>query len=161
MLMGLLGLGFIVDFVSGPVSSGFTSAVALIILTSQVKDILGIKVESGTFLTSWESILSELNNTSLWDAVMGISCIVLLLIMRIIGAQKLESEDKKQIPKTYQLFNKLTWTIGTARNAILVLICGFIGYFYCSKGPRLSESLAMFRMGFRKLSCHRSVTWNS
>lgn len=41
MLMGALGLGFLINFVSGPVSSGFTSAVALIILTSQVKDVFG------------------------------------------------------------------------------------------------------------------------
>lgn len=41
LLMGLLGLGFLINFVSGPVSSGFTSAVSLIILTSQVKDIFG------------------------------------------------------------------------------------------------------------------------
>lgn len=41
MIMGALGLGFLINFVSGPVSSGFTSAVALIILTSQVKDVFG------------------------------------------------------------------------------------------------------------------------
>jgi solute carrier family 26 (sodium-independent sulfate anion transporter), member 11 len=43
LFMGFFGLGFLIDFVSGPVSSGFTSAVALIILSSQVKDIFGIK----------------------------------------------------------------------------------------------------------------------
>lgn len=37
-------LGFLIDFVSGPVSSGFTSAAALIILSSQVKDIFGNNV---------------------------------------------------------------------------------------------------------------------
>lgn len=41
--MGLLGLGFLINFISGPVSSGYTSAVSLIILTSQVKDIFGKK----------------------------------------------------------------------------------------------------------------------
>lgn len=41
LLMGALGLGFLINFVSGPVSSGFTSAVALIILTSQIKDVFG------------------------------------------------------------------------------------------------------------------------
>lgn len=42
ILMGTFLLGFLIDFVSGPVSSGFTSAVALIILASQVKDIFGM-----------------------------------------------------------------------------------------------------------------------
>lgn len=41
LLMGLFGLGFIIDFISGPVSSGFTSAIALIVFASQVKDIFG------------------------------------------------------------------------------------------------------------------------
>lgn len=41
ILMAFLGLGFLLNFVSGPVSSGYTSAVSLIILTSQVKDIFG------------------------------------------------------------------------------------------------------------------------
>ncbi|KOB58212.1 putative sulfate/bicarbonate/oxalate exchanger sat-1, partial [Operophtera brumata] len=44
LLMGVLGLGFLVNFVSGPVSSGFTSAVALMIATSQVKKIGMIKL---------------------------------------------------------------------------------------------------------------------
>ncbi|XP_074040602.1 sodium-independent sulfate anion transporter isoform X2 [Leptinotarsa decemlineata] len=135
ILMGLLGLGFIVDFVSGPVSSGFTSAVALIIVTSQVKDILGIHVTGDTFVTTWESIISEIHNTQLWDTVIGVSCIVLLMIMRIIGSQKLTPEEKEEAPKFYQIvFNKLTWMIGTGRNIILVLICGLIGFVYCSQG---------------------------
>lgn len=41
ILMGVFQLGFIIDFVSGPVGSGFTSAASLIIITSQVKDIFG------------------------------------------------------------------------------------------------------------------------
>lgn len=44
VLMGVFQLGFIIDFVSGPVGSGFTSAASLIILTSQVKDIFGKRV---------------------------------------------------------------------------------------------------------------------
>ncbi|RZF33847.1 hypothetical protein LSTR_LSTR008970 [Laodelphax striatellus] len=32
LIMGLVGLGIMIDFVSGPVSSGFTSAVALLII---------------------------------------------------------------------------------------------------------------------------------
>lgn len=41
LFMGIFGLGFLINFVSGPVSSGFTSAVSLIILSSQIKDIFG------------------------------------------------------------------------------------------------------------------------
>lgn len=83
LLMGFFGLGFLVDFVSGPVSSGFTSAVALIIVTSQVKDILGITMSGTTFVQQWMSIFAEIKNTRTWDAVLGICCIVVLLTMRV------------------------------------------------------------------------------
>uniref|UniRef100_A0A6P7FX47 Sodium-independent sulfate anion transporter-like n=1 Tax=Diabrotica virgifera virgifera TaxID=50390 RepID=A0A6P7FX47_DIAVI len=133
ILMGIFGLGFIINFVSGPVSSGFTSAVALIIITSQVKDILGINPKSGTFVESWYNILQELPNTRLWDTVMGTTCIILLLLMKSIGTKKLGSDEQK--PAAFQkLFNNITWIIGTGRNAILVIICALIGYVYCSIG---------------------------
>lgn len=83
LLMGVLGLGFLINFVSGPVSSGFTSAVALMIATSQVKDLFAISVSGTTFLQQWISIFRNLHAASLWDPVLGFSCIALLLIMRV------------------------------------------------------------------------------
>ncbi|XP_049817178.1 sodium-independent sulfate anion transporter [Aethina tumida] len=136
LAMGLFGLGFLIDFVSGPVSSGFTSAVALIIVTSQVKDVLGIKASGNTFVDTWHSISKDIHNTNAWDTVFGISCIAVLLIMRIIATIKIGPgpEDEKE-PTTFQkVFNKTLWLIGTARNAILVVVGGFIGYSFCQNG---------------------------
>jgi sodium-independent sulfate anion transporter 11 len=111
MLMGLFQLGFIIDFVSGPVGSGFTSAASLIILTSQVKDIfgkrifqvkgmkqplrnvinpllfpylyLGITAKGGTFMNMWRSILSNIHMARLHDTLMGFTCILVLMVMRV------------------------------------------------------------------------------
>lgn len=83
LFMGLFGLGFLIDFVSGPVSSGFTSAVALIILSSQVKDIFGIKGKGTTFLEMWESIMENVDGIRMTDTFLGISCILILLLMRV------------------------------------------------------------------------------
>lgn len=83
LVMAMFGLGFLIDFISGPVSSGFTSAVALIIVTSQVKDVLGIHMTGTTFLDMWISIFGEIHKTNLWDAVMGFCCIGVLLSMRV------------------------------------------------------------------------------
>ena len=43
--LGLGRLGFIVSFLSRPVLSGFTSAAAILIGASQLKHLLGIKLE--------------------------------------------------------------------------------------------------------------------
>lgn len=83
LLMGLFGLGFLIDFVSGPVSSGFTSAVALIIFTSQVRDIFGIKAKGSTFLEMWTNIGRNIHGMRVSDTILGLSCIVILLLMRV------------------------------------------------------------------------------
>lgn len=81
--MGFMKLGFLIDFVSGPVSSGFTSAVSLIIVTSQVKDVLGVHAQGSTFVQIWTTIFQDIHNTRLWDTCLGIACIAILLVMRV------------------------------------------------------------------------------
>lgn len=141
VLMGLFGLGFLIDFVSGPVSSGFTSAVALIIVTSQVKDILGIQGSGATFVETWKSLFQDIHNTKGWDTMLGISCICVLLIMRIIGTLKIGSKNDdndesnaEELTKAQKVINKVLWLFGTARNAILVIVCGCIGYSFSLSG---------------------------
>lgn len=89
LLMGVFGLGFLIDFVSGPVSSGFTSAVALIILSSQVKDIFGIKASGSTFVQMWSQIIKNIGDIRMADTILGFSCIIILLLMRVSDERKL------------------------------------------------------------------------
>lgn len=124
--MGIFGLGFLIDFVSGPVSSGFTSAVALIILTSQVKDIFGIHASGSTFVKTWASIFDDIHNIRVGDTVMGFICIVVLLLMRQLASLKIGPKEDKLKSSVQKWANKTFWLIGTARNAILVIVCGGI-----------------------------------
>lgn len=71
------------DFISGPVSVGFTSAASIIIATSQVKDILGLKVSGSKFLQVWQNIFEHIGETKLWDTTLGIISLVVLLILRV------------------------------------------------------------------------------
>jgi len=48
--MGALRLGFVVNFLSRPVLSGFTSAAALVIAASQLGPLLGVRLDSSTAL---------------------------------------------------------------------------------------------------------------
>lgn len=76
-------LGFLLDFISGPVSVGFTSAASIIIATSQVKDILGVHVSSGKFVQVWRDIFEQIGETRLWDTALGVVCIIVLLLLRV------------------------------------------------------------------------------
>lgn len=62
---------------------GFTSAAAIIIATSQIKDILGISIEGGKFVSVWQSIFKRIDQTRLWDTVLGVLCIIVLLLLRV------------------------------------------------------------------------------
>ncbi|XP_055585987.1 sodium-independent sulfate anion transporter-like isoform X2 [Uranotaenia lowii] len=141
LLMGIFGLGFLIDFVSGPVSSGFTSAAALIILSSQVKDLLGITARGNTFIEQWDAIFKDIHNTQIGDCIMGFTCIVVLLLMRLLPRVKIGPPEEDQQTVLQKIFNKSLWLIGTARNAIIVIVCGAIGKIYYA-----NDGSAPFRM---------------
>lgn len=130
LFMGIFGLGFLIDFVSGPVSSGFTSAVALIIVTSQIKDILGIPAKGSTFLQMWRSIGEHVHRTSVYDAALGVSCIGLLLLLRALASTAIGSEEQQQHSTKHKILNKFFWLTGTSRNALLVIFCGLVAYSF-------------------------------
>ncbi|XP_030376002.1 sodium-independent sulfate anion transporter [Scaptodrosophila lebanonensis] len=133
LLMGVFGLGFLIDFVSGPVSSGFTSAVSLIILTSQIQSILGISAKGNTFVEIWRQVFQNIGNTRASDTILGITCIVVLLMMRMLPSCKIGSDQQELNSRFQRIVNKLLWIIGTARNAILVIVCCFMGYLLHSE----------------------------
>lgn len=83
--MDLCVAGFLIDFISGPVNSGFTSAVAILIITSQIKDLIGIKAVGTTLLDMAISIYRDVHNAKLGDTVFGIVCIVVIISLRVSG----------------------------------------------------------------------------
>lgn len=79
----ILSAGFLIDFISGPVSVGFTSAAAIIIATSQIKDLLGLNYSASRFVDVWDQLSHHIKDTSKGDAILGISCMVILLLLRV------------------------------------------------------------------------------
>lgn len=77
--------GFLIDFISGPVNAGFTSAVAILILESQVKDMIGVKAEGSTLTEMIKSLLQDIQNFRSGDAILGSICIVVVLLLRVSG----------------------------------------------------------------------------
>lgn len=81
---GLLRLGALVSFLSVPVISGFTTAAALTIGASQLKDLLGVRVEgtSSSFLDTVRGLVPELSGTSVLTLSLGVAAVVLLVLVR-------------------------------------------------------------------------------
>lgn len=80
-LLGILRLGFLVNFLSHPVVSGFTSAAALIIGLSQLKHLLGVEIPRShhvhEILINAIDKIGEINWIALVIGIIGILIIVL------------------------------------------------------------------------------------
>lgn len=82
-ILGLFRMGFLVNFLSKPVISGFTAAAALIIIFSQLKHLLGTSVEkSNRFHEIIGNVIQKLPETNLLDLVIGLGGILLIFFLR-------------------------------------------------------------------------------
>lgn len=90
MALGTLRLGALVNFLSVPVISGFTSAAALTIGASQVKDLLGLDVPKGqgsSFLDAVRATLAAADTAHALTALIAGTALVVL-----VGARRLAPE---------------------------------------------------------------------
>lgn len=83
LLMGVFKLGFLVDFISTPVTSAFTSGTSMIIIASQLKSLLGIKYSTHGFIPLIWNVLIRLKETKWGDTLLGLVCIGFLLLLRV------------------------------------------------------------------------------
>ena len=84
-LLGVLRLGFIVNFLSRPVITGFTSAVALTIGINQFRNLLGVDfVQSDQIHVVLEDIYLNISQLNLSTTVIGlIACIIIMILRKI------------------------------------------------------------------------------
>ncbi len=78
-LLGMVKMGFLVNFLSKPVISGFTSAAALIIGLSQLKHLLGAPIENSNqihiLLGNTIEVLDQIN---IYAIVLGVAAILII-----------------------------------------------------------------------------------
>ena len=107
-LMGIFSLGFIVNFLSKPVITGFTSAVALTIGLNQFRNLLGVDfIQSDQIQIVVEDIWMQISNFNMHTSIIGIIAVFIIILFRKIN---------KKIP-----------------NALIVVILGIIVMKYFGK----------------------------
>ena len=80
--MGVFRLGFVANFLSHPVISGFITASALLIAASQLKYILGIKAHGENLLDLLSSLWANLGQIKLSALVIGVAATAFLFWAR-------------------------------------------------------------------------------
>lgn len=83
-LMGLFKLGNIIKFIPYPVTVGFTTGIALIIFSSQIKDFLGLPIEKmpAEFTEQWMLYSKEILHVNYFALIIGIISMILLIKLR-------------------------------------------------------------------------------
>ncbi|GAM25287.1 hypothetical protein SAMD00019534_084620, partial [Acytostelium subglobosum LB1] len=94
ILFGLLRFGFVSNFLSDPVKTGFISGCALIIGSSQLKHVFGFKVESTNFLPLLiVRYLAKIKDTNWWAVLIAVTGYLFLL-----GIKKVNQRYKLKVP---------------------------------------------------------------
>ena len=94
LLLGMMRAGFLVNFLSKPIVSGFTSAAALIIGANQITNLLGIEIPQNNQLHKLIYSLSDaFEAIHIPTLLLGIGSIALLMILS-------KYKGKIQVPAT-------------------------------------------------------------
>lgn len=85
-LLGIFSLGFIVNFLSKPVITGFTSAVALIIGLNQFRNLFGVDFfQSDQLQYIVVDIWKQFSTFNTHTTVIGLASVVLIIFLRMIN----------------------------------------------------------------------------
>lgn len=80
--MGFLHLGSVIKFIPHPLIVGFTSGIAVIIFSSQIKDFLGLDMGTppADFVEKWQAYWQYLHTINIHALCMALACLALLIL---------------------------------------------------------------------------------
>ncbi len=133
VMMGLFKLGNIIKFIPYPIVVGFTSGIALVIFSTQVKDILGLNIENvpADFIPKWGAYISNISTINPYEAALGILSLFIIVLWPKIN---------KKIPGSLMAI-----VLGTAGAIIISRISGIEFATIGSKFPELAGGIPLPR----------------
>lgn len=152
-LLGLLNLGFLMQFLSTPTITGFMNGATVTIAFGQIRRLLGIRSGSSSeFIDSWITLIKHYNETNLYDTILGVTSLVLL-----VGIRDVSLRNKKNMFLRY---------LSISRNAIVVFGGILAAYFFHINGKKPFALTGDISGGFPTLSLppfstvHNNQTYN-
>jgi SulP family sulfate permease len=87
--MGLAGLGSLIRFIPYPLTVGFTSGIAALILSSQVRDFFGLAMETvpADFFPKWGAYLRSAPTFNPWALAMSAACVAIIMVWPRVTAK--------------------------------------------------------------------------
>src|SRR5262249_34028755 len=81
--LGVARLGSAIKFIPYPVITGFTSGIAVIIFSTQIKDLLGLDKAlkpPGEFLHKWAFYFEHLGSVNWWAGGLWVMCVAIIVL---------------------------------------------------------------------------------
>lgn len=91
MLGGFLNAGFLANFLSHPVMNGFISAASLVIASSQLPVLLGLKPEGSQLLALWQGMVADWGQRHMPTALLSVLTLCVLVLSRRYGTRALQA----------------------------------------------------------------------
>lgn len=81
VIFGLLKLGTLLKYIPHPLIVGFTSGIAVIIFSTQIKDALGLEIQElpGEFLAKWQMYFTHISSFNIYAILITIATILIAL----------------------------------------------------------------------------------
>lgn len=116
ILMGFMNLGSIIKYIPYPITTGFTSGIALVIFSSQIKDFFGLNIAEvpAEFLDKWKVYMDSLDTMDFQTTSIGILALLIIIFWPKIN-QKIPGALIALIATAaiVKIFNLEVATIGT------------------------------------------------
>jgi SulP family sulfate permease len=82
IIMGFARLGSVIKFIPHPLIIGFTSGIALIIFSSQIKDFLGLRMGAipADFIDKWRSFSQYFQTVNIYTVLIGVATATIILL---------------------------------------------------------------------------------
>ncbi|XP_034248094.1 sodium-independent sulfate anion transporter-like isoform X2 [Thrips palmi] len=127
LIMGVLRLGFLVDFISTPVVSGFTSATSFIVIVAQLKHLGGLRFQVRGFLNRLHALWTHLPEVNPGDAILGLASIVFLLALKRLGTVRLAAKERPDAATSWQTTaGRVLWFLSISRNALCIFLAALV-----------------------------------
>ena len=129
VLMGVFKLGSIIKFIPYPIVVGFTSGIAVVIFSTQVKDFLGLQIENlpSEFIPQWGAYFSNMATFRLHEFLLSLGCLLVIIFWPKVT---------KKVPGSL-----IAIILGTAASILLAKFAGIEFATIGSKFPELANGI--------------------
>ena len=81
VIMGLLRFGSLIKYIPQTITIGFTSGIAVTLMSSQIKDFLGLQIDNvpAEFFEKWESYFANIGSLNIWSLIIGTRSIIIIV----------------------------------------------------------------------------------